>query len=247
MRTLVHLIRPAFRPGRRSLAGAAARTGRAPRAGRGGGVGRPDPARQERAIRGRARLPRHLAGAADHRAGQPRYFAVQRVPPLPAAARTLQALHHRRPRSDPCRRRDRGAGDQYRALADVQGRPRQRGAGGQDPRGAGRARSGHHPHRRHPPSVRPAADRRRRRPGRPRADGDGGVCRMRRRPAAGGAPACQPRRQHRRALPDQRVRGAGDPGRHRHLDPRARRGQFLQCDPGRARRGSKSTATAGTC
>jgi 3',5'-cyclic AMP phosphodiesterase CpdA len=66
------------------------------------------------------------------------------------------------------------------------------------------------------------------RPGRPRADGDAGVCRMRRRCAAGRPSAFQPCRQQRAALQDQRLCGAGGAGRHGHLHARARRIQFLQ-------------------
>jgi hypothetical protein len=109
-------IRSALWPGRSGFAAALAAAGDAAGAGRGGGLRRPDPARQDRGIQGRARLARYLAGAADRGAGQSRHPAVQRRQPLPDAAAQVHALRHAGP----------GAGIWTRKLPSSASTPRAR-------------------------------------------------------------------------------------------------------------------------
>ena len=193
MRTIVHLsdlhfgrVDPALlEPLRRAVAASAARRRRR--------LGRPHPARARGAVRAR-RAPSSTA-CRGRRSSCPATTTCRCTTSARASCSPLgklPALHHARPRADLRRRRDRGARHQHGALADVQGRAHQRGADGERSARALRAAAAttRAQGRRHPPSVRPA--RRARTSddlvGRAR-DGDGGVRRLRRRPAAGRPPA----------------------------------------------------------
>ena len=207
-----------------SLLAPLARPGAPHRARCGGGVGRPDPARQERANSKQARawldtLPGpQIIVPGNHDISL--YNVFRRfLQPLTRYKRYIT----RRPRSDLCRRRNRRAGREHGALADLQGRAGQQGTGGRDPAAAGaawrrtsRASSS--------PTIRSTC----RSATMTTTWSTARRWRCRRLPIAASmcccratcTPATPAIRAERYQI--ERLRGAGGAGRHRHLDARAR-------------------------
>ena len=103
--------------------------------------------------------------------------SLYRVGTLPQPARQVPAHRLAGARAELRRRRDRRRRYQHGTLADLQGRPHQRGADGGDPSPPRPAARSGDQDRRHAPSLRPARPERRRRPGRPRTRGPGGFSR----------------------------------------------------------------------